>query len=465
MIGSSRLAIVGAFVLGGVLLFAVGIFMIGDRRLLFASSFEVAADFGNVTGVRIGTKVRVAGFDAGEVIDIAIPPSPSVRFRVIMRVTEDLHPLVRADSVAAVLTDGLIGNAFIQIREGTDVAPPVADGGAIRGVDPVQIADLIEEGRNTFRTVAEEVLDLKDQISGTVDSFEETLDTTTLLISDVGNDVRTISSVSALFMDDARAVASTVRSIADDVQAGRGTIGQLVTNTALYDRVTGIATSAEETMKSVRATAGRVEDSFTNLTDPEGPSQRLLSDIRDVLDHTRDAMSDLAENTEALKRNWLFRGFFSDRGFFNLDSMSLDEYRQLGARNGQYAPLRIWLDAEVLFAATDDGEPALTPEGRSRLNSAMAQLLQYPRDSPLVVEGYSTAAAADERFLEGLARARLAREHLVDRFSRSSNLTGAMPMGDLAPASPRGDGRWNGIAVTLFVRPEALRRTDAGAEP
>ena len=160
--GSPRLAWVGTFVIGGLLLFAVGLFMIGDRRLLFAERFEVEADFGNVTGIAIGTGVRLAGFDAGEVLGIEIPLNPGERFRVRMRVREDLRPLVRTDSVAAVLTDGLLGSVFIQIRSGSAEAPPVEDGGRIRGVDAIEIADLIEEGRQTFTTVAAEFVGLRE---------------------------------------------------------------------------------------------------------------------------------------------------------------------------------------------------------------------------------------------------------------------------------------------------------------
>ncbi len=460
MMGNSKLALVGAFVIGGIALFAVGIFMIGERRLLFTDDFEVAADFGNVTGVQIGSKVRVAGFDAGEVTDIVIPPSPSIQFRVRMRIREDLHPFVRADSVAAILTDGLIGSVFVQIREGTDATPPVPEGGTIAGIDPIEIADLIEEGRRTFQTVAREVLDLKAEISATVSSFDETLDTTNLLLADVGNDVRAITTTTALFMDDARAVASTTKSLVADVQGGRGTIGKLLTSDELYNHAVGVSRDADETMKSVRDAAARAQNAFADLTKPDGPSQRVFADLREVLSHARDAMSDLAENAEALKRSWLFRGFFADRGFFNLDAMTLEEYERL-ARQGPYAPLRIWLDASRLFTTTATGDETLTPEGRTRLNSAMAQLIQYPRNSPLVVEGYSTAATADQRFLEAQVRGRLVRDYLVDRFSLSATLTGAIPVGAEAEASPNGDGRWNGIALTLFVRPEALRATNA----
>ena len=41
-----RGAIVGAFVLGGLVLFGAGLFLIGDRRLLFAEQFELSSTFG-----------------------------------------------------------------------------------------------------------------------------------------------------------------------------------------------------------------------------------------------------------------------------------------------------------------------------------------------------------------------------------------------------------------------------------
>ena len=93
-----RTAIVGGFVLGGLLLFAGGLFLIGDRRLLFAEQFELNSTFGKVTGVRVGTQVRVAGLAAGEVLEIVLPTGPADRFGVRMRLREDLRPLVRRDS-------------------------------------------------------------------------------------------------------------------------------------------------------------------------------------------------------------------------------------------------------------------------------------------------------------------------------------------------------------------------------
>ena len=458
----SQLSFVGLFVIGGVLMFAVGVFMIGDRRALFAERFELSADFGNVTGFQIGTRVRVAGFDAGEILRIAIPGSPTDRFLVSMRIREEVRLLVRTDSVVAVLTDGLLGNVFLQIREGTEAASVVESGDRIRGIDAIELADLIEEGRDTFRTLSTEFLGLRQDFGRTINSLDDTVQSTTLLLNDVGNDVRSMTTVSTLFVDEVRGIAAETRGIIGDVRAGQGTIGRLLTDDALFNQAATAAEDMAGTVRALRETAEQTRQAVADFRSPGGDGEQILRDTREMLATARNAASDLAENTEALKRHFLFRGFFNDRGFFNLDAMTLAEYRQL-SQDDRYTPLRIWLDAGMLFSADADGEEHLTDAGRQRLDSAMAELLRYPRDSPLVVEGYSVAERREVQYVTSSRRADAAREYLISTFGRIATLTGTMPVGDGAVGSPRADGRWDGIALTMFVRPEALAENVAAA--
>ena len=453
--GSPRLALVGTFVVGGLLLFAVGLFMIGDRRLLFTERFEVEADFGNVTGIAIGTGVRLAGFDAGEVLGVEIPPNPGERFVVRMRVREDLRSLVRTDSVAAVLTDGLLGSVFIQIRSGSPDAPPVADAGRIRGVDAVEIADLIEEGRDTFRTVAGEFLGLRTQMSDTLGDLGSTIETTTRLVTGIGEDVRTITGASAELMDDARSVLADTRDLVANLAAGDGTVGRLLGDDALYTHLVGTVQETEATMQAVRRSAERVEEAIDRFGGPESETVRMLTDAGETVAHARDAMSDLAENTEALKRNWLFSRFFGERGFYNLDQLTRDEYRELFV-DDRYTPLRIWIDGVMLFEPGAGGGVALAPDAVRRLDEAMAELLDYPRDSPLVVEGYAVGANPGEEFRQAQEHADVVRAYLVQAYRRVATLTGTMPIGAAAEGSPSRDGRWNGVALTMFVATDRL---------
>ena len=448
--GSPRLAIVGAFVIGGLLLFAVGLFLIGDRRLLFSEQFEVEADFGNVAGVEIGTSVRLSGLPAGEVIGIAIPGEPGGRFVVRMRVREDLHALVRADSEAAILSDGLLGSAYIQLRAGSGSAPPVADGGLLAGVDAIEMSDLIVEGRQTFRIAADEMTRMRAELSATFGDLGDTVTATNRLLAEVGTGVRMMSEASADLVVESRGLVADVRTVMSTVATGQ-------------DAVEDVLRETEAAMGAVRGSAQEVERAIVRFSGPGSVTDQLLDDARTAMRHAREVMADVADNTEALKRNWLFRGFFAERGFYNLDELTRNEYRALEA-DERYTVLRVWLAADRLFEEggdARDGSPTLRADAGRRIDEAMGELLQYPRNSPLVVEGYSTRSAGGPRMNDARLRAELVHDHVARTFGRPAGATAAMPLGAEAPDSPARDGRWDGVALTLFVETERLAGTAA----
>jgi phospholipid/cholesterol/gamma-HCH transport system substrate-binding protein len=166
-------------------------------------------------------------------------------------------------------------------------------------------------------------------------------------------------------------------------------------------------------------------------------------------------MADLAENTEALKRNFFFRGFFNKRGYFDLDDVSVQQYRQGALETKERRVLRIWVKSSVLFETDANGEERLTGDGRARLDSAMSQFIRYPRNSPFVVEGYAGGATGDRQFLLSRKRAQLVRDYIVGKFGLDPNFVAVMPMGAEAAGSPAGD-EWDGVALALFVSTSAM---------
>ena len=59
----------GAFVIGGMLLFGLGLFLIGDRRMLFSKSADYYTEFAQVSALESGAKVRVGG-GSGSLVDL-----------------------------------------------------------------------------------------------------------------------------------------------------------------------------------------------------------------------------------------------------------------------------------------------------------------------------------------------------------------------------------------------------------
>jgi len=455
--GSARTAVVGGFVVGGFLLFAIGLFLIGDRRLLFDPQFELNTAFGKVTGLQAGSKVRLAGLDAGEVLEIMIPSRPSEKFVVRMRLRQDLRPLVRRDSIAAVQTDGIVGNAFIQIGRGTDAAVMVEPGDTIAGTDPIEFADLIQEGRETFQAVSREIADVSKGVSSAIVTLTETAATANTVLADAGADLNRLTASTVRVSHGIEAVVTDTRGIVSGVRAGRGTIGQLLNDDTQYKRWVGISTEAEQTVGNLRAATERAREVVEQLGARDGATQQMVLALRDTVLSAREVMSDISEGTEALKRNFLFRGFFRDRGFYDLDSVSRDAYLSGSLEGDDRTALRIWIEAQVLFARQPDGTERLTDAGRRRIDSVMADFVRYPFNSPLVVEGYAAPSEGETAFLVSLDRAELVRDYILSRFRRRVTLTGVMPLSTQAVGSPRGDS-WSGVALALFVDQTAIAR-------
>lgn len=439
----NRLAAVGAFVIGAVLLFAVGLFLIGDRRMLFSRTFEVYAEFAGISGLQNGAKVRVAGMDAGEVEEIHVPGGPSARFRVKMRVREDLHPLLRLDSVASIQNDGLVGNKFVQIESGSDQVQIVPDKGTIHSREPFDLADLLVKMSDTIDTVNSTIVAVKGELDKAAAAFSTAARGAQGLMNDIGQDARQI-------MASAERVSTDVNAIVAGVRQGRGTVGRLVTDDALYASAKSMAADAEKAIANLREASEQAKAAVADFRSEHGPVKGLTGNLQQTLASARDAMQALAENAEALKRNFFFRGFFNRRGYFDLQDVSAQDYRAGALATNDRRALRIWLGAAVLFETGADGADRLTEGGRVRLDSAMSQFVQYPRTSPFVVEGYAQEVTGDKRYLASRARAQLVRDYLVGKYRLDPNYVAIMPLGAQAEGSPSGN-TWDGVALALFV--------------
>lgn len=449
----ARAIAVGAFVIGGFFLFTLGLFMIGNRRMLFSDHFEAHASFAHIAGLQVGAKVRVAGMDAGEVKEIHVPAGPSSRFLVVMQIRSDLHPLVRTDSVASIQNDGLVGNKFVQVETGTDAAPQVADKGTIRSVEPFDLTDLMQKMSDTIDTIDVTIADVQGELQETLSSISDTAQSARSLVNDVGVDVRAIAEAG-------NKISTDLRSVVADVKAGRGTVGKLITDDALYQQAKDISEQARSVVENLKEATEQAKEAVADLRGEGGPVKGLTGNLTQTLAYARETMADLADSAEALKHNFLFRGFFNRRGYFDLGDLSVQQYRDGALESSGRVPLRIWLDARILFTTDAEGRESLTNDGRRRLDSAMSQFVRYPKSSPLVIEGYGQEATGDQRYLLSRGRATQVRDYVVSRFGLNPRTVAIMPMGSAAPDSPT-PGRWEGVALTLFVPREAFR----GAKP
>ncbi|HSK09473.1 MAG TPA: hypothetical protein VK911_07845, partial [Vicinamibacterales bacterium] len=112
--------------------------------------------------------------------------------------------------------------------------------------------------------------------------------------------------------------------------------------------------------------------------------------------------------------------------------------------------LRVWLKADLVFEPGPDGQPALSEDGRRRLDSALGQFLEYREAGPLIVEGYSLAPDQATRYLRSRARASAVRSYLLQRFDLDASAVGFLGLGNEPVGDPPAEP-WDGIALAVFV--------------
>ena len=445
---TTRLAAVGLFVLLTLALFATGLFLIGERRMLFADTIELETEFARVTGLQPGAPVQVSGMRAGDVREIAVPIRPGGRFRVRFTVRQDLQALVRTDSVASIQTEGLVGGTFLAVAAGSETAPPAVTGTVLQSREPFAVADLLEQMGRTIELVDETIVEVRGELEVALRAIADTASHADAVIQEVGADVAAISEAGRHIVRDTQAIVA-------DLEAGRGTAGRFLKDDTLYRQAADIMSQAQTAVAEARKGVEEGRRALAKLNEEGGSAPSIAADLRRTVQHAREAMSNLEQNTEALKRNWFFRGYFRRRGYFDLDSITPAEYRDGALTRGGRRDLRIWLKAELLFETGKNGELQLTATGTRRLDSAMSTFLAYPLDSPLVIEGYGATGLRADDFRLARERAVRVRSYLIERFELDPQNVALMPL--VGPAEEAPDGEtWDGVALALFVEPEAL---------
>src|ERR1035437_420209 len=107
----------GLFVLGGLTLFVLAIFIIGKQKNLFNPVFTLRATFSNVSGLRVGNNIRFSGINVGTVDNIVIINDSTVR--VDMSVKIEVKRFIKTDSEVAIGSEGLIGDRLLIITQGS----------------------------------------------------------------------------------------------------------------------------------------------------------------------------------------------------------------------------------------------------------------------------------------------------------------------------------------------------------
>ncbi len=265
-----REAIVGIFVLLAIGVAAFMIVMLGREQRIFEERFVLRAIFGNVSGMRAGAPVFVAGLSVGTVEQLRfVEPGQARRadgpraggpigdsgqvaeIEVVLKIEERFRPQIRLDSVATVGSVGLLGDKSIEISVGSGAEPMVERGAVLTTVDPMSLTEVLDE----VQPMASKL----DQILGDI----------------AGLTGEMTSEDSALM-----AGLDSLSDILQKIDRGEGTIGSLVNSPKTVDELDELLASANETIEGIRAATVDLPPTMASVRQVAAEVEQLSVSLR-----------------------------------------------------------------------------------------------------------------------------------------------------------------------------------------
>lgn len=303
----------GIFIISGLILLIVGLYLIGSNRNIFGRNITLYTTFYNISGLQVGNNVRFSGIDVGTVKKLEIVNDTTVK--VTMQMDETLTRFIRINSVASIGTDGLMGNKLINIDPGTQDAQQINDGTTIpssKGVDTEQMLRTLNQTNQNVSMISEDLRILTGNINKSRGTLYTVLMDTTLAYSlkHTLTNIEVISSNLGNF-------TSELSAVVKGVQDGQGTLGGLLNDSSSISKsFKNSLVQIEESSKNLNSITLELKTAMDKINSGQGPAGVLANDqvaaehLKRTLANLDSSSANFNENMKALQGNFLFRKYF-----------------------------------------------------------------------------------------------------------------------------------------------------------
>lgn len=303
----------GVFVLLSLVVFVAAVYFIGNRKNLFGNPTRISSVFKNVNGLQLGNNVRYSGVNVGTVKKIEIINDTSIC--VDMFINESTIKLIKKNSLAAINSDGLVGSMIINIIPGESPnAPIVKSGDTIGSLSKIATADMLSTLNTTNENAALLTADLL-KITKAINNGEGVLGK---LIKDEKMAKDLAQSVSNLEKTSRNASVTihNLNKIINSVNFDQSVAGLLLNDSIAAKKIEGIITALDSSTQEINQITVNFREFSEEINQGEGALNFVIKDtsfvnsVESTLNNIENGTEKFNENMEALKHNFLFRGYF-----------------------------------------------------------------------------------------------------------------------------------------------------------
>ncbi|MFD2515881.1 MlaD family protein [Pontibacter locisalis] len=311
--GSNRpTVIVGIFVFLAIVILVAGIFMLAGQQKRLISTIEVSAVFDDVAGLKTGNNVWFSGVKIGTIKSISFVGDSQVK--VTMRIEESAQQYIRENSIARISSESFIGNKNIVIEGGTMEASPVEDGDQILAINPLNTDDLMDTLQKNNKNLVAITSDFKVITSRLVQG-EGTIGAI-LTDTAMADNFRAMVANMQRASREAAEASNELSRFTTKLNNPSGLANQIATDTVVYSRLKTSMAQLKEATTSASAMMQNLQEVSAKLDNENNAVGVLLSDeefarqLQTTMRNLETSTQKFDENMEALQNNFLLRGFF-----------------------------------------------------------------------------------------------------------------------------------------------------------
>lgn len=238
---------------------------------VFSHKLTVVSYFENSAGLKTGAAVNLEGVTIGTVKSVTVTNAPDRKLtpvRVVMKINDKYISGLRKDSKASLSTVGVLGDTVVDINSQFAVGAPIEDGDELKTDETPSLTDVVKASQGTLESLNV----ILAKMNAIVDNLQSGKGSIGQLINNPD------------LYNKANATVDELHTLEVNLNHGRGSIGKLMTDDTMYNRLNDAAGKLDEIANSLQAgkgTAGMLlkDDSlYKNLNSTLAHANSLLAE-------------------------------------------------------------------------------------------------------------------------------------------------------------------------------------------
>lgn len=301
----------GLFVIIGLLIFVLAVYFIGNKQNMFGKTNHLETVFNNVNGLQLGNSVRYSGISVGTVRGIEMMNDTTIR--VDMIIDKSIFSYIKKDAIATIGSDGLVGNMIINIIPGKGNQPSVESGDEIRSFNRIRTEDMLSTLNITNKnaaTLTANLLKITDKMiegKGTMGSLLND----TLISRDLAETMRYLKLTTKSTSESIIKLDQLIVSLDK-----KNNVLGVIKDTAVANNLKNTIANLEKSTTEINKVVSNLNATILDIKDGKGTINYLANDpelvqkIDSTMTNINKASIKLNENMEAMRHNFLFKGYF-----------------------------------------------------------------------------------------------------------------------------------------------------------